>query len=81
MFVIKLLSFCNEVVNFSGCMSAQVASDRPSILLQHLYLGVIIDHKLSWQPHVDYVCGKAMKLIGFLIQNLHTCPMTFKNLS
>jgi len=41
---------------FSYLMSDQVLK----IVEQHLYLGVIIGHKLSWQPHVDYVCGKAM---------------------
>ena len=41
-----------------------------TIIEQHSYVRVIIDHKLSWQPHVDYVCGKAMKLIGFLNRNL-----------
>ena len=39
---------------------------------QHSYLGVIIDHQLSWKPHIEYVCGKAMKLIGFLNRNLAT---------
>ena len=36
---------------------------------QHSYLGVIIYHQLSWKPHIEYVCGKAMKLIGFLNRN------------
>ena len=36
------------------------------------YLGVIIDHQLSWKPHADYVRGKAMKQIKFLNCNLHT---------
>ena len=48
-------------------MSGQVLR----IVEQHSYLGVIIDHQLSWKPHVEYVCGKAMKLIGFLNRNLN----------
>jgi len=31
------------------------------IVEQHPCLGVIIDHQLSYKPHVDYVQGKAMK--------------------
>jgi len=52
---------------FSYLMLGQVLN----IVEWHFYLRVIIHHKLSWQPHVDYVCGKAMKLIGFLNWNLH----------
>jgi len=51
------------------------------IAKQHSYLGVIIDHQLSWKPHVDYVCSKAMKQIGLLSRNLHTCPKALKELS
>ena len=36
---------------------------------------------LSWKLHVEYVCGKAMKLIGFLNRNLHTCSKELKELS
>ena len=50
-------------------MSGQVLK----IVKQHSYLGVIIDHQLSWKPHINYVCGKAIKLIGFLNRNLHIC--------
>jgi len=48
---------------------------------QHPSLGVIIDHQLSWKPHVDYVRGKAMKQIEFLNRNLHACSKTLKKLS
>ena len=42
-----------------------------TIVEQHPYLGVIIDHQLAWKPHVDYVRGKSMKQIGFLfLQNI-----------
>ena len=30
------------------------------------YLWVIIDHQLSWKTYIEYVCGKAMKLMGYL---------------
>lgn len=32
-------------------------------------LGIIIDHKLSFIPHTDYVITKALKLLGFIIRN------------
>ena len=37
---------------------------------QHLYLGVYLHHKLPWQPQVDYVFGKANRILGFLWRNL-----------
>ena len=58
-------------------MSGQVLK----IVEQHSYLGVIIDHRLSWKPHVDYLSGKVMKLIGFLNHNLHACSKELKALS
>ena len=30
-------------------------------------------HKLSWKPHIDYICNKANRTIGFLKCNLHHC--------
>ena len=36
------------------------------IVNQHNYLGVCIDHKLSWQPHIEIICNKANCILGFL---------------
>jgi len=44
---------------------------------QHMYLGVKLDHHLSWCPYIDYVCNKANKLLGFLKRNLQSCPKIF----
>ena len=30
------------------------------------FLGVIIDHKLSWKPHIQYIKGKLAKSVGIL---------------
>ena len=30
------------------------------------YLGVIFDNNLSWQPHIEYICGKISKACGAL---------------
>ena len=62
---------------FLYSMSGQVLK----IVEQHSYLGVIIDHQLSWKPYIDCLSGKAMKLIGFLNRNLHTCSKELKELS
>ena len=51
----------------------QLSGQILRIIEQYSYLGVIIDHKLSWKPHIEYVSSKTMKLIGFLNRNLNTC--------
>ena len=33
------------------------------------YLGVIIDNKLAWQYHIDYVYNKLLKFTSIFLQN------------
>ena len=58
-------------------MSVQILK----IVVQLSYLGVIIDCQLSWKPHIEYVCGKAIKLIEFFNHNLYTCSKELKEQS
>ena len=37
------------------------------IVDHHSYLGVVLDHKLSWEPHQNY---KVNRLLAFLNRNL-----------
>ena len=48
---------------------------------QHSYLGVQLHHKLSWQPHIQYTCNKASKILGFLQRNLRHCPVDLRQLT
>ena len=38
------------------------------------YLGVTINTKLSWQPHINKVQNKASKTLGLLKRTLHAAP-------
>ena len=42
------------------------------------YLGVTIDNKLSWSPHIHAVCKKAHNTLNFLYRNFKTCPPSIK---
>ena len=42
------------------------------------YLGVCLHHRLSWQPHIDSICNKANRLLGFLYRSLRRCPNKLK---
>lgn len=33
---------------------------------QNVFLGVIIDEKLSWKPHINYLCSKVAKCVGVM---------------
>ena len=37
---------------------------------QHHYLGILLDQKLSWHPHIDQICNRANRLLGLLKRNL-----------
>ena len=45
---------------------------------QHPYLGICLNHKLSWNPHITQLCNKANRSLGFLHRNLKTSPMHIK---
>ena len=58
--------------------SYQIYSSPLEIVEQHSYLGVYLHHKMSWQPHIDFICNKANRLLGFLYRNLRHCPSNLK---
>ena len=43
------------------------------------YLGVIIDNKLAWNPHIQYITTKATQVNAFLYRNLRQCPTSVKS--
>ena len=48
---------------------------------QHPYLGICLNHKLSWNPHITQLCNKATHLLGFLHGNLKTSLMHIKEIA
>ena len=47
-------------------------------VLEHNYLGIRLHHKLSWDPHINYICNKANRLLGFMKRNLRNSPLEIK---
>ncbi len=45
------------------------------------YLGVEIAKKLDWKPHVDKICSKANRMLGFVRKNLRSCPKSVKEVA
>ena len=42
------------------------------------YLGVTIQSKLSWKPHINNICKKGNSTLGLLRRNLKKCPPSIK---
>ena len=54
-------------------------SETPlEIVEEHDYLGVRLHHKLSWSPHVNHICNKANRMLGFLNRNLFHAPQNIR---
>ena len=47
---------------------------------QYYYLGICLNHKLIWSPHVSHLCNKAIanRLLGFVHRNLRNSPRHIK---
>ena len=45
------------------------------------YLGVTIDNKLSWGPHINIMTKKANNTTAFLKRNIASCPKNIRELS
>ena len=72
-----------KILQVSTChtkslFSYQMCGTFLEIVEQYNYLGVCLHHRLSWQPHIDSICKKANRLVGFLYRNLRHCPNKLK---
>ena len=49
-----------------------------SPVTEHRYLGILLHHKMSWHPHINQLCHKANRLLGFLTRNLRCSSKILK---
>ena len=45
------------------------------------YLGVYLNHKLSWDAHIDYILSKASSMFGLMKYTLQDAPAKIKKLA
>jgi len=67
------LKTLTKMYELSNCLLKTV-SDNP-------YLGLQIHEDLTWDTHIQQVCSKANRSLGFLKRNLKRCPQKLKELS
>ena len=73
--------------NISKCAILTITNKRTPIIYpymmnnvliprveQHDYLGVTLDRRLSWKPHITKVCTKANRTLGLVKRTLHAAP-------
>jgi hypothetical protein len=59
---------CNKTsVKFNYCLHGHVLK----VVDKAKYLGVTISEDLKWESHINNICGKANKTLGFLCCNLN----------
>ena len=51
--------------------SLKIEDDDIGRCSTYKYLGLIIDDKLNWKPHIDYTCKKVSKACGILSKLRH----------
>ena len=74
--IIPVTTLCNEsnyIYSINGTPLQTVE--------QHLYLGVYLHHKMSWQPQVDYVCNKANPYSMLFVEKLRGSSRTLQEAS
>ena len=75
--------------NITKCKILQVSTHCTKSLYSYQMCGfpleiveqlirVCLHHRLSWQFHIDFICNKANRLLGFLHRNLRHCPSKLK---
>lgn len=70
-----LMSFCSKSPSAFDYSFDNRAVNR---VLDYKYLGVIFTHNMTWSKHIDYVCNKALKKLGYLRRTLSKSPKETK---
>ena len=51
--------------------------DTLSRVSQVKFLGIIVDDKLIWKPHIDYIFKKSSKAIDIMYGLTHMCSLYY----
>ena len=65
-----MLSSLYYAENYAGIIDTSLPHTK--------YLGITIDHKLSWNEHIQRIVNKAIQANTFLHRDLRHCPINIK---
>jgi hypothetical protein len=74
---IKAHSRPNIVAHDHACLHSQQTycnCESLELVKQHTYLGLKIDDKFNWKPHVEHVCSRLRSILGNLCILKHKMP-------
>ena len=66
----KYMIFTNTRKNFHE-ISVKINKTPLEKCTKYKYLGIVIDEKLSWKDHIEYVCTKVSKACGIFAKLRH----------
>jgi len=73
-----MLYYANIHLTFHQQFCYTMYREALQVVEEHHYLGILLDNKLSWTPHISSLCSKANRLLGFLHRTLHHYPSHLK---
>ena len=66
-----------KILQVSKCLRSNFSYNMKGtpleIVEEHNYLGITLHHRMSWKSHINNVCNKSNRILGFLRRNLHHC--------
>ena len=72
-FIMRLTHARSRKIN-----SYTLGGDTLSVVNHYPYLGITLSDNLKWNTHIQNICGKANRSLGFVRRNLHSCSQTTK---
>ena len=62
----KFMIFGNKKIPLNTLVELKIDNVNLDRVYENIFLGVIIDHKFSWKPHIKYVRSKVARSVGIL---------------
>jgi hypothetical protein len=72
----KIMFFSSSNKNVEASTNINIKNQSIDIVSQVRYLGVILDNKLNWSPHISETCSKVAKISGVLRKLSSTLPIS-----
>ena len=77
----KYMIISNRPATFQNdVQSINICGQALSEVTEASFLGILIDNKMTWKPHIQFVCNKVSKCIGILLKARKSLSVQIMNL-